>query len=89
MWSVASPIIVLCCVWNVDIVLTPVFSIPYSVDGPLSFPLQSTVEYVSADGLLPETIVSRLSKRLRVRLSHNKDSYVRISTDRVTIDTIR
>ena len=66
-----------------------VSSIPCSVDWPVSCPLQSAVEYLSAAGLQPQTIVSRLSKKLGGRLSHNKDSYVKIGNDRVTLNIIK
>ena len=50
-------------------------SIPRNYDWPVSFPLQSAVEFVSATGLQPETIVSRLSLKLGGRIAHCEDSY--------------
>ena len=44
---------------------------------------------MSATSLQSETIVSMLSNKLGGRLSHNEDSYVKIGTDRVTLDIIR
>ena len=52
-----------------------VSQIPWSTDWPVSFPLQSAVEFVSASGLQPETIVSRLSQKLGGRIAHCIDSY--------------
>ena len=48
------------------------------VDWPVSFPLQSIVELVSAWGLQPETIVSRLSVQLGGKLAHNVDNNEKI-----------
>ena len=56
-----------------------VSSIPWSADWPVSFPLQSAVEYVSATGLQPESIVSRLSLKLGGRLAHCEDSCRKIA----------
>ena len=68
---------------------TTVSSIPHGADWPVSFPLQSTFEYVFAAGLQPETMVSRLSKKLGGRLAHCEDSYEKIGTDWGHIDIIR
>ena len=57
-----------------------VSSIPRQANWPVSFPQQSIVELISAWGLLPETIVSRLSKQLGGRIAHSVDSYEKIST---------
>ena len=65
-----------------------VSSIPWSADWPVSFPLQSAVEYVSATGLQPETIVSRLSLKLSSRLAHCEDSYRKIGTSEDCIDIV-
>ena len=59
-----------------------VSSIPRSTDWPVSFPLQSEVEYVSAMGFHLETIISRLSLKLGGRLSHCEDSYRTIGAQR-------
>lgn len=64
-------------------------SIPHSVDWTVSFLLYSAVEHMSATGLQPENIVSRLSKTLGGRLSLNKDSYVKIEADRVHLAITR
>ena len=66
-----------------------VSSIPQGVDWPVNFPLQSATEYVSAMGLHPETIVSRLSKKLGGRLAYSEDSYRTIGTSEKHIDIIR
>ena len=66
-----------------------VSSIPWSADLPVNFPLQSATEYVSAMGLHPETIVSRLSKKLGGRLAYNKNSYRTIVASEEHIDIIR
>ena len=66
-----------------------VSSIPRSADWPVSFPLQSATEYVSAMGLHPETIVSRLSKKLGGRLAYSEDSYRTIDTSEKHINIIR
>ena len=50
---------------------------------------QVQVEYVSAMGLQPETIVSRLSLKLGGRLAHYEDSYRKIGTRESHIDVIR
>ena len=47
------------------------------------------MEYVSAMGLHPETIVSRLSKKLGGRLAYSKDSYRTIGTSEKHINIIR
>ena len=52
-----------------------VSSIPQGADWSVNLPLQSATEYMSAMGLHPETIVSRLSKRLGGRLAYSEDSY--------------
>ena len=52
--------------------------IPWSTDWPVSFPLQSAVEFVSDTGLQLENIVSRLSLELGGRLAHCADSYEKI-----------
>ena len=54
--------------------------IPHQADWPVSFPLQSALELVSAWGLQPETIVSRLSVEIRCRIAHNVNSYKKICT---------
>ena len=66
-----------------------VSSIPQSADWPVNFPLQSATEYVSAMGLHPETIVSRLSKMLGGRLVYSEDSYRTIGTIEKHINIIR
>ena len=66
-----------------------VASIPQSADWPVSFPLQSAMEYVSAMGLHPETIVSRLSKKLGGRIAYSEDSYRTIGASEKHIDIIR
>ena len=66
-----------------------VSSIPQSADWPVSFPLQSEVEHVSATGLQLETMVSRLSLKLGDRLAHCEDSYRKIGTSEGPIDIIR
>ena len=63
--------------------------IPRDADWPVDFPLKSTVEYVSATGLQPKTIVSRLKEKLGGKLSHNADSYEKICTDRCSLGIIR
>ena len=62
-----------------------VSSISQSAFLPVSFPLQSAVENVSAIGLQPETIVSRLLLKLGGRLAHSEDSYWKIGTVRVAL----
>ena len=66
-----------------------VSSIPRSADWPVSFPLQSAVEYVSAMGLAMETIVSRLSLKVGGKLAHCEDSYGKIGTSEGCINIIR
>ena len=66
-----------------------VSSIPWSADWPVNFPLQSATEYVSAMGLHPETIISRLSKKLSGRLAYSEDSYRTIDTSERHINVIR
>ena len=66
-----------------------VSQIPRNSDWPVSFPLQSAVEFVSASGLQPETIVSRLSQKLGGRLAHCIDSYRTIGTQRIHLDILR
>ena len=67
----------------------PVSQIPRNSDWPVSFPLQSAVEFVSASGLRPETIVSRLSWKLGGRLAHCIDSYRTIGAQRIHLDMLR
>ena len=55
-----------------------VSSISQSAFLPVSFPLQSAVENVSAIGLQPETIVSRLLLKLGGRRAHSEESYWKI-----------
>ena len=62
-----------------------VSSIPRCAFLLVSFPLQSAVENMSAIGLQPETIVSRLLLKLGGRLAHSKDSYWKIGTARVAL----
>ena len=66
-----------------------VSSIPWSADWQVNFPLQPATEYVSAMSLHPETIVSRLSKKLGGRLACSEDSYRNIGTSEKHIDIIR
>ena len=66
-----------------------VSSIPQGADWPVSFPLQSATEYMSAMGLHLETIVSRLSKKLGGRLAYSEDSYRTIGASEKHIDIIR
>ena len=66
-----------------------VSSIPRSADWPVSFPLQSVVEYGSAMGLQPETIVSWLSLKLGGGLAHCEDSYRKIGASEGLICIIR
>ena len=66
-----------------------VSSIPRSADWPVNFLLQSATEYMSAIGLHPETIVSRLSKKLGGRLAYSEDSYRKIGASGGHIDIIR
>ena len=66
-----------------------VSSIPRCTDWPVSFPLQSAVQLVSTMGLQPETIVSRLSMKLRGRIAHCEDSYRKIGAHEKHIDIIR
>ena len=47
------------------------------------------MEYISAMGLHPETIVSRLSKKLGGRIAYSEDSYRTIGTSEKHIDIIR
>ena len=63
--------------------------IPRNPDWPVSFPLQSAVEFVSATGLRPETIVSRLSRRLGGRIAHCIDSYRTIGAQGIHLDILR
>ena len=63
--------------------------IPRSADRPVNFPLQSTMEYVSAMGLHPETLVSRLSKKIGGIIAYSEDSYRTIGTSEKHIDIIR
>ena len=63
-------------------------SIPSVVDWPVSFPFKFAVEYMSATGLLPETIISMLSNILGGRLSYYKNSYVKIVIDMGTLGII-
>ena len=57
--------------------------------GQSLFPLQSAMEYVSALGLNPETIVSTLSNKLGGRIAYLEDSYRKIGTCEKHIDIIR
>ena len=57
--------------------------------GQSVFPLQSAMEYVSALGLNPETIVSTLSNKLGGRIAYLEDSYRKIGTCEKHIDIIR
>ena len=66
-----------------------VASIPQSTDWPVSFPLLAAMEYVSAKGLSPETIVSKLSKKLGGRLAYSEDSYRVIGANEKHVDIIR
>merc|ERR1712240_178500 len=66
-----------------------VASIPRSSDWPVSFPLQSAMEYVSALGLNPEIIVSTISNKLRGRIAYSEDSYRKIGAYEKHIDIIR
>ena len=61
---------------------TRVSEIPRDANWPVSFPLQSAVEYVSATGLQLDTIVMRLNEQLGERLVHNADSYEKIGANR-------
>ena len=53
------------------------------------FPFTVGYEYVSAIGLGPETIVSRLSKKLGGRLAYSEDSYRKIGASEKHINIIR
>ena len=66
-----------------------VSQIPRSTDWPVSFPLQSAVEFVLATSLQLETIVSRLSLKLGGRLAHCKDSYRTIDAQWIHLDILR
>ena len=66
-----------------------VSSIPHQADWPVSFPLQSTVELVSAWGLHPETIVFRLLKQIGGRIAHNVYSYEKIGARGSHIDILK
>ena len=66
-----------------------VASIPRSSDWQVSFPSQSAVDYVSALGLNPETIVSTLSNKLGGRIAYLEDSYRKIGACEKHIDIIR
>ena len=66
-----------------------VSKIPRNPDWPVSFPLQSAVEFVSATGLRPETIVSRLSRKLGGRIAHCIDSYRTIGAQRIHLNILR
>ena len=66
-----------------------VSSVPRSTDWPVSFLMQSAVEFVSTMGLQPETIVSRLSLKLGGRIAHCEDSYRTIGADKKHLDIIR
>ena len=72
-----------------SIILDTVSSIPQSADWPVSFPLQSAVEHVSAMGLQLETMVFRLSLKLGSRLAHCEDNYRKICNSEVHIDIMR
>ena len=58
-----------------------VSSTPRQADWQVSFLLQCAVKFVSALGLQPETIISRLSKQIGGRMSHFVDSNENICTD--------
>ena len=47
------------------------------------------MEYVSATGLQPDTIVTRLKEQLGGRLAHNADSYEKIGANRWSLGVIR
>ena len=66
-----------------------VSQIPRSTDWPVSFQLQSAVDFVSASGLDPETIVSRLSLKLGGRIAHCLDSYRTIGTRDVHLNILK
>ena len=66
-----------------------VSSIPCQADWPVSFPLKSTVELVSAWGLQPDTIISRCSVQLGGRIAHNVSSYEKIGTQWSQIDFLK
>ena len=66
-----------------------VASIPQSLDWPVSLTSQSAMEFVSALGLSPETIVSILSNKLGGRIAYSEDSYRKIGTSEKHIDIIR
>ena len=66
-----------------------VASIPRSSDWPVSFPLQSATEYVSALGLNPETIVSTLSKDLGGIIAYSKEGYRKTGAQEKHINIIR
>ena len=51
--------------------------------------MQSTVEYVLAAGLQPETISSRLSKLLGSRLAHKAECYLKFDANEVNLNIIR
>ena len=57
-------------------------NIPHKPIWPKCFSLNSTIEFVTICGFSQETFVSRLSKPLGDRLSHNVDSIGIIETDR-------
>ena len=66
-----------------------VASIPRSTDWPVSFPILEATEYVSAKGLSPEIIVSKLSKKLGGTLAYSEDSYRVIGTSEKHVDIIK
>ena len=68
---------------------TLVSNIPRDANWPVSFPLQSAVEYMSVNGLQPDTIVTRLKEQLGGRLAHNADSYEKIGANRWSLGVIR
>ena len=66
-----------------------VASIPQSTDWLVTFPLLAAMEYLSAKGPNPDSIVSTLSKILGGRLAYFKDSYRVIGIDEKHVDIIR
>ena len=58
-------------------------------DWPVSFPLQSATEYVSALGLNRETIISTLSNKFGGRIAYLEDRYRKIGTCEKHINIIR
>ena len=54
---------------SMDYTVAPILR---NADWPVIFLLQSSTDYVSAIGLHPETIVSRLSKKLGGRIAYSE-----------------